>query len=188
MPAKSDPQGIGSCITYLRRYGAGAITGVAAEVDDDGNAASTPGKQEAEVPAKRTTKFPIVEETPEVKALREAIKASMKLLNDAGETPQWTVERVNAMARENFNGKSTAQLTAPELNDFADMFSQRLEALRNDKVEVPTKRINTILEIRANCKPDVLDKYLKDHYQSKNLDQLSDAELTMVNEEFSVPF
>lgn len=38
-PVKSDPQGIGSAITYARRYSLAAITGVATE-DDDGNAAS----------------------------------------------------------------------------------------------------------------------------------------------------
>lgn len=41
-PVKNDPQGIGSCLTYARRYGLCAITGVAPE-DDDGNTAS--GKQ-----------------------------------------------------------------------------------------------------------------------------------------------
>lgn len=39
MPVKADPQGIGSCITYARRYGLQAIVGVPAD-DDDGNAAS----------------------------------------------------------------------------------------------------------------------------------------------------
>lgn len=38
-PAKQDPQGIGSVVTYLRRYSAMAIAGVAPE-DDDGNAGS----------------------------------------------------------------------------------------------------------------------------------------------------
>ena len=37
-PAKDDAQGIGSVITYLRRYGLAAIVGVA-QVDDDGEAA-----------------------------------------------------------------------------------------------------------------------------------------------------
>lgn len=37
------PQGIGSCLTYARRYGLAAIVGVApAEEDDDGNGASEP--------------------------------------------------------------------------------------------------------------------------------------------------
>ena len=36
---QNTPQGIGSCITYARRYGLAAMVGVAPE-DDDGNAAS----------------------------------------------------------------------------------------------------------------------------------------------------
>lgn len=44
MPAKADPQGIGSAITYARRYALAAIVGVAPD-DDDGNAAS--GKSDA---------------------------------------------------------------------------------------------------------------------------------------------
>lgn len=38
-PTKPDPQGIGSCITYARRYGLQALVGVPSD-DDDGNAAS----------------------------------------------------------------------------------------------------------------------------------------------------
>lgn len=41
-PVKVDPQGIGSCITYARRYALAAICGMASEEDDDGNAASQP--------------------------------------------------------------------------------------------------------------------------------------------------
>lgn len=39
VPAKSDAQGIGSATTYLRRYGAAAVAGIAQE-DDDGQAAA----------------------------------------------------------------------------------------------------------------------------------------------------
>ena len=39
-PAKSDPQGVGSAITYGRRYALAAMVGVVADEDDDGNAAS----------------------------------------------------------------------------------------------------------------------------------------------------
>lgn len=38
-PVKNDPQGIGSCITYGRRYALAGIVGVY-QTDDDGNAAS----------------------------------------------------------------------------------------------------------------------------------------------------
>jgi hypothetical protein len=43
-PTKSDPQGIGSAITYGRRYALLAMTGSAPE-DDDGNAASGPSNK-----------------------------------------------------------------------------------------------------------------------------------------------
>lgn len=39
-PVKSDPQGVGSAISYGKRYQAAAILGIAEVVDDDGNAAS----------------------------------------------------------------------------------------------------------------------------------------------------
>jgi hypothetical protein len=45
--AKPDPQGVGSAITYLRRYSLAGMAGVAQD-DDDGNAAS-----EAQKPAQR---------------------------------------------------------------------------------------------------------------------------------------
>lgn len=38
--SKSDPQGVGSAMTYGRRYGLAAIIGIVADADDDGNEAS----------------------------------------------------------------------------------------------------------------------------------------------------
>jgi hypothetical protein len=46
---KSDPQAIGSAITYARRYQLAAVVGVAPE-DDDGNAASGTGERPAPKP------------------------------------------------------------------------------------------------------------------------------------------
>lgn len=41
-PTKTDPQSIGSAITYARRYALGAILGLNIDEDDDGNKASQP--------------------------------------------------------------------------------------------------------------------------------------------------
>lgn len=46
---KSDPQGVGSALTYLRRYSLAAVCGLAQE-DDDANAASKGPKQAAQAP------------------------------------------------------------------------------------------------------------------------------------------
>lgn len=42
---KQDPQGVGSAVTYARRYSLQSIAGVAADADDDGNAASRTQQQ-----------------------------------------------------------------------------------------------------------------------------------------------
>lgn len=42
-PVKTDPQSIGSAITYARRYALGAILGLNIDEDDDGNKASAKG-------------------------------------------------------------------------------------------------------------------------------------------------
>jgi hypothetical protein len=42
IPAKNDPQGLGSAITYQRRYSLGAVLGLNIDNDDDGNPASSP--------------------------------------------------------------------------------------------------------------------------------------------------
>lgn len=44
-PKDNTPQGIGSAITYMRRYALSAVLGIATEEDDDGNAASATKKE-----------------------------------------------------------------------------------------------------------------------------------------------
>lgn len=52
--AKTDPQGLGSAITYARRYSLAAVLGIAADVDDDAN-----GAMPAKAPQRTsTTKTP----------------------------------------------------------------------------------------------------------------------------------
>lgn len=46
-PVKNDPQGIGSAITYARRYSLCAMLGVIADEDDDGNKASGLNEKDA---------------------------------------------------------------------------------------------------------------------------------------------
>jgi hypothetical protein len=72
-PVKFDPQGIGSCITYARRYALAAMVGLA-QIDDDANAASgRDGAKAAPAPIpidpKRRDEF--------VKAFTETLKEDM---------------------------------------------------------------------------------------------------------------
>lgn len=54
-PAKLDPQGFGSAITYARRYALSAMLGVIADDDDDGNAASGISTGKATTPPGKIT-------------------------------------------------------------------------------------------------------------------------------------
>ncbi|HXU24387.1 MAG TPA: ERF family protein [Tepidiformaceae bacterium] len=57
-PVRNDPQGVGSALTYARRYALQSIAGVAAEDDDDGNAA---GRREREKGAEANSRKPASE-------------------------------------------------------------------------------------------------------------------------------
>lgn len=46
---ETNPQKVGSAVTYYRRYALAALTGVVADEDDDGNAASTPSAAERQI-------------------------------------------------------------------------------------------------------------------------------------------
>ena len=67
-PTKDDPQGLGSCITYQRRYAIGAILNLNIDIDDDGNGASKK-KDEPKVTPKAAPKA-------EPKALKELLPKS----------------------------------------------------------------------------------------------------------------
>jgi hypothetical protein len=106
---KDDPQGIGSCITYARRYGLASMVGVAAD-DDDGNAAS--GRREEAVTTvvraqRSSSRIEVYEEPPKPDATLAAdLKASLTV--EPGSTPG----RV-AGARNEPEGSGTGGAASP---------------------------------------------------------------------------
>jgi hypothetical protein len=50
-PSKNDPQGLGSAITYQRRYALGAILNLNIDEDDDGNQASAKPQRKVDIAA-----------------------------------------------------------------------------------------------------------------------------------------
>lgn len=75
-PSKQDPQGIGSAITYARRYALLAMAGGAPE-DDDGNAASGPRNEARPTPLRTEPKVPTLNERA------DRLVASLKALTTA---------------------------------------------------------------------------------------------------------
>lgn len=74
-PTKNDPQGMGSALTYARRYALCAMFGLAAEDDHDGNAASAPTKK-AEKAAEKTPEQRAKEATEDYISKIHAAKTS----------------------------------------------------------------------------------------------------------------
>lgn len=72
-PSKTDPQGVGSAVTYGRRYSLLAMTGAAPE-DDDGNAASGPrqGQSQQRPQQRQQTQGPTLSDRAD--ALEAAIR------------------------------------------------------------------------------------------------------------------
>lgn len=70
---KADAQGVGSAITYGRRYGLAAIVGIVADEDDDGNAAARNGSAAPKTNGKATP-----EQIENIRALTNAKGIDLK--------------------------------------------------------------------------------------------------------------
>ncbi len=67
-PQQDTAQGIGSCITYARRYSLAAMVGVVADEDDDGHEASRNGPQQLRTVSVQQAPRPVLTPAPKVEA------------------------------------------------------------------------------------------------------------------------
>ena len=77
-PSKNDPQGVGSAITYGRRYSLLAMTGAAPE-DDDGNAASGPRREPEKVQREEPKPPTLAERANRLEATLKGVKSAVDL-------------------------------------------------------------------------------------------------------------
>lgn len=82
-PMQMTPQGIGSTVTYCRRYALASMVGVAPDEDDDGNAASQPSPQSYEKRQPQPQPTPITknQRSDEAKDKQQVI---LRTMNKAG--------------------------------------------------------------------------------------------------------
>lgn len=86
---KKDAQGVGSAMTYGRRYGLSAILGIVTEEDDDGSGASTVEKKEMPKPVEKPQpKSNGNTGTPQTKAQAFATQMVKSGIVDSGEVIQ----------------------------------------------------------------------------------------------------
>jgi len=104
-PVKDDPQGLGSAISYARRYSLSAMLGIVADEDDDANSTSTPA---------------VKKETPKAKMITAAqSKMMVAIVKERG------IDKHEAVAyiKKTFNKNRSSELTEVE----ADKFIKYLE-------------------------------------------------------------
>jgi len=105
-PTKTDPQGIGSCITYLRRYGLQSLVGISPE-DDDGNAASQADQKSK--PQKPQPQKPALDKTKEVtdQAFFEYCTVNAEFLADYDGKVEFDRQKFEAEIIKEFKGLPT---------------------------------------------------------------------------------
>lgn len=119
---ETNPQKVGSAVTYYRRYALGALTGVVADLDDDGNAASVPTQAARNLDKARTQKVENQSAANADKTLSPAASTLKKKIGALVASKKTTPDRANALVKE-----KAKELSADE--NSAEVFSAVLAAL-----------------------------------------------------------
>lgn len=110
-PQKADPQGMGSAITYARRYALQSILGINTEDDDDANEAS---KQ----PAKKPADKPKSEPEPQSKqSSGKPNDAQIKRLQTIVSVHKMKVEDIKLLLKTRYKVDSSKDLTIEQYNE-----------------------------------------------------------------------
>ena len=171
MPDKNTPQGLGSAITYLRRYSFSAITGTAAEDDDDGNSqeGDSNKKPDPKKPAAKTqnalTEKQIDEKLKKIKsendlnvfwrnsitpeqAKKENLQKKFKAKKEAIQKKK--IEDAEAEAKKN-------STTEDESKESTDIVSMMIYALKSESFD---RDIPLIEEEIEKCEKQKKDAYV----------------------------
>lgn len=108
-PVKTDPQGVGSAMTYNRRYSVSAMAGIASEVDDDGEGAMGRENESKNKKSSQKSKASSGKKQPTLAKLKKDLNSAMKAKglsdsekkafyefalssSDSGESVKWAAE------------------------------------------------------------------------------------------------
>jgi hypothetical protein len=188
IPVKDDPQGIGSCITYLRRYAMASFAGVAPE-DDDGNAASQGNGSRPT----RQTQRPQSQKSVEITKIKQALVDTCKLLNKAGDSPVWGAKRLDEFANQEY-GANADSLELEPLRELLQKLSNKLDMLKKGQqppsqdVDIEAEaRKSEISKLQQKYDDKILGAWLKRDHEGKGIEQLTLDQLLNAEDEL-VPF
>lgn len=120
---KQDMQGLGSALTYARRYSVSALLGIASDDCDDANGAArgtatntnTPSSQNATAPAGSETKTP-----------QMATEAQRKKIDELRNACGWSTDDIKAEIALTYKVKSSRELTLQQAKQMIDRLETAL--------------------------------------------------------------
>jgi hypothetical protein len=134
---KNTPQGIGSCITYARRYALMAYVGLAPE-DDDGNEASSGGNNRAPAPKKPALTQPQLQR---LYTLQGQSAYSVQELKDKIKT-KFGVESSRDLTREQYDVVCQALLDNPKPKEEPKPDPKTVDELKEEGVVESAAEMN----------------------------------------------
>jgi hypothetical protein len=128
-PAKWDAQGVGSVVTYLRRYGLAAMAGVASGDDDDGEAGRGNGGEPMGAPGGRARNKPApeTEATARARTLFKTLAGSIAACKDYAQLVEFyssaaTEDSLKFIAKE--GGEDARKELDRRFNERRNFFTQ----------------------------------------------------------------
>lgn len=122
---KSNMQGLGSAVTYARRYGISSLVGVVDTEDDDGSAVSPPKTEPPKVSAPNPPAPKITPKTEAPKDPHSPYLERMKKLFAIADQSGWTHDDIKFHIEHTFGIKTTKDLTQ-------EQYDALLETIRDD--------------------------------------------------------
>jgi len=133
---KNDMQGLGSALTYARRYGLMALAGIAPEYDD-GNAAVAAAPQDQKYtpnPEQKSWSQTIIDELPETATEAEKGKALADAL-----CAQWKRKKTEAQLSNEWDRR--AKLISSMEQRFPDLHEQIVDAYENRMMDLAPREV-----------------------------------------------
>jgi ERF superfamily len=138
VPVKNDPQGIGSAMTYARRYGYSAIIGLT-QVDDDGHEATRPEEPKKPVP-KKTDEPPFPGPTKPKAIINEAANLgkvdALKKLSSAVNALDYTPEQRSALLKQVFGTSEKSKIEAMTVIEIM-RGEEKIASIQKQHPEIP---------------------------------------------------
>ena len=105
-PDKNTPQGVGSALTYMRRYSRSAVFGITSDQDDDGNEAS--GNTKAKQTSNKNVQMASAQTIGTLK--KEVIEFTNLIKGTEKEAPQYIVEQKFGINNYNLTENKAVQI------------------------------------------------------------------------------